>query len=154
MTTAARFTRHNDAHVPHSIRCGGVNHSDGGDLGTCTACGAYIVRTAKGRLLDARHSTTEAGYERWLFACWTRVPHECDPERRDAYQAAVARSLAAGEIVYGQRVEVVKGRKVPVGTVGSVIWVGDGDYGPRVGLVDEAGVKHWLALANVQARPA
>lgn len=37
----------------------------------------------------------------------------------------------------GALVVVARGRKVPRGTVGMVMWEGDGDYGPRVGLAVE-----------------
>lgn len=37
----------------------------------------------------------------------------------------------------GTTVVVARGRKVPRGTVGVVMWEGDGEYGPRVGLAVE-----------------
>lgn len=50
----------------------------------------------------------------------------------------------------GKRVTVVKGRKVPVGTTGTVIWHGEGNYGWRVGVKDADGEVHWTAASNVQ----
>lgn len=49
----------------------------------------------------------------------------------------------------GTEVKVVKGRKVPKGTVGVVIWTGSGQFGPRVGIKDAEGTTHWTALSNV-----
>lgn len=51
----------------------------------------------------------------------------------------------------GQRVKVVKGRKVPVGTEGRCFWVGEGQWGWRVGLETDEGETHWTALSNVEA---
>lgn len=50
----------------------------------------------------------------------------------------------------GTEVKVVKGRKVPIGTVGTVIWMGVGKFGPRVGVKDAAGVTHWTQRVNVE----
>lgn len=52
----------------------------------------------------------------------------------------------------GATVVVVRGRKVPHGTVGVVRWEGDGDYGPRVGLAVEGQDKLvYTAHRNVEA---
>ena len=48
----------------------------------------------------------------------------------------------------GSRVEVYRGRKVAPGTRGEVFWVGEGDYGTRLGLKDDDGATHWLAYRN------
>jgi hypothetical protein len=66
-------------------------------------------------------------------------------ERYDAYMAAEAAKVAKG-----REVRVVKGRKVPVGTQGTVIWAGEGRYGRRVGLKDADGTVHWTAESNVE----
>lgn len=50
----------------------------------------------------------------------------------------------------GDKVVVVKGRKVKKGTEGECIWAGSGDWGPRVGLKDAAGTVHWMAAGNVE----
>ena len=50
----------------------------------------------------------------------------------------------------GQVVRVVKGRKVALGTEGTVFWVGEGKYdGYRVGMKTESGETHWTAVSNV-----
>lgn len=50
----------------------------------------------------------------------------------------------------GKEARVVKGRKVPIGTRGEIIWIGDGAFGRRVGLKDEAGKVHWTSVDNVE----
>lgn len=50
----------------------------------------------------------------------------------------------------GARVRVVKGRKVPKGTEGVVIWEGVGEYGTRIGIKDDAGTVHWTAASNAE----
>lgn len=53
----------------------------------------------------------------------------------------------------GSAVEVFKGRKVPIGTTGTVIWIGADRYKRgafRVGVKDEAGEVHWTAEDNVR----
>jgi hypothetical protein len=50
----------------------------------------------------------------------------------------------------GCMARVVRGRKVPVGTVGTVFWMGEGQYGTRVGLKDSTGQVHWTAASNVE----
>ena len=56
----------------------------------------------------------------------------------------------AKEVERGKVVKVVRGRKVPVGTVGEVFWVGESRWGYRVGLKDGEGNKHFTAETNVE----
>lgn len=50
----------------------------------------------------------------------------------------------------GSFVRVYKGRKVPVGVEGYVFWLGDGQYGPRVGLTTLKGETHWISSSNIE----
>jgi hypothetical protein len=59
----------------------------------------------------------------------------------DAYRAKKAEQKAAAQavedakqIAVGKKVVVARGRKVPKGTVGKVIWLGQGDWGWRAGV--------------------
>ena len=79
-------------------------------------------------------------------AAWI-VEHRGPLYARYAVEDAEA---AARELVKGCRARVVKGRKVPVGTEGVVIWMGNGNWGPRVGIKDAAGEAHWTAADNVE----
>ncbi len=49
----------------------------------------------------------------------------------------------------GLKCKVVKGRKVPKGTIGEIFWVGDKGYGLTVGLKDSQGTAHFTAASNV-----
>ncbi len=53
--------------------------------------------------------------------------------------------------VAGRTVKVVKGRKVPVGTVGRCACVIPGDYGMRVKIEEANGNVHWTAASNCEA---
>lgn len=57
--------------------------------------------------------------------------------------------------VKGKRVRVVKGRKVPKGTEGVVIWAQEQSYsyydkGWRIGIKDDNGDVHWTAASNAE----
>ena len=61
------------------------------------------------------------------------------------------------EIRKGSRVKVTRGRKVPVGTTGTVVWVGNTNYGYRVGITPSGRMVNnrytdvvWTALNNVE----
>ena len=63
-----------------------------------------------------------------------------------------AKAKLIGPISKGSFVVVVRGRKVPHGTQGTVRWEGDGEWGPRVGLAVEDEEKLvYTALKNVDA---
>ena len=69
--------------------------------------------------------------------------------------SAYARALEteawhAEQVKKGSWVKVVKGRKVPIGTVGQVKWEGEGQWGWRV-LLDVNGEDVWTAGTNVEA---
>lgn len=60
----------------------------------------------------------------------------------------------AHSIGKGSRIRIVKGRKVPVGAEGTVIWWGVGNYGPRIGFIPDAypeGGAVWTAESNAIA---
>jgi len=76
---------------------------------------------------------------------------------------------AAETINKGDQVRVVKGRKVPIGTAGIVIWKGEQSYGQsyprhgfahgpgfygqhvtRIGIKDAAGTVSWTSITNVE----
>jgi len=59
------------------------------------------------------------------------------------------------DIAKGVTVRVVRGKKVPIGTTGVVIWFGDGKYGPRVGIKPAAGGEAvWTDAKNVEVAGA
>jgi hypothetical protein len=70
---------------------------------------------------------------------------------RAAHQAALEadRKREAATPRRGKTVKVIRGRKVPVGTVGVVGWYGQTKFGWRVGL-DVAGQRLWTDAKNVE----
>lgn len=76
------------------------------------------------------------------------TPTQAEIEERAAEQARYEAEVEATTIRRGKTVEVVKGRKVPVGTVGEVFWIGDKGWGERVGFNDAEGNTHWTAASN------
>jgi hypothetical protein len=126
--------------------CYGANHRDGGLIGTCDGCGWPVAKTKSGRILDITHSPR--GGRR--IACWSHG-HECNPEAAAAHAAARAAEIESGAIIKGARVVVVKGRKVPLGTTGTVTWVGEDSWGkPRIGFRTADGESFFTATSNVQ----
>lgn len=75
-----------------------------------------------------------------------------------ALESEVSKLESANEVGKGKLVRVYKGRKVPVGTTGRIIWVGEQTFGKgyfakttlRVGVKDDAGEVHWTAADNVE----
>lgn len=148
-TTRPGFTKtQNTSGVATYAPCVGTHHSDGADLGRCDGCGVEVGKTETGRILDViRHGRWNAR----RVVCWSKG-HTCDPEMAAIYTAARAEKMASGEIIKGQTVTVVKGRKVPIGTTGTVIWVGEDNYGKaRIGIKTADGETHFTAESNLKA---
>ncbi len=74
--------------------------------------------------------------------------------REEAARQEEAKRDLLGGFGRGDRVVVYKGRKVPKGTEGVIIWEGSGSYGPRVGVKDDAGTVHWTARSNCERADA
>lgn len=137
--------------ITTTIRCNGVNHSDTGKVTNCKRCGTQVARREDGKLFAVRRYTTEGGYERFVFSCYTRS-HRCDPERVQSYQDAVQRSIEAGQMVPGQSVIVARGRKVPQGTTGTITWVGESEWGERARVQPESGEAFFIPTKNLDVR--
>lgn len=150
MTTSTRpgFTAEMQHGYKTTMRCWGAHHRDAATIGTCDGCGAYVAKTDKGRIVPAspgRHLS-------WVYTCWA-PDHECDPEQAAAHATIVEQKLEAGEMVKGQTVEVVRGRKVPKGTVGTIFWTGEDGYGnERIGIKTEAGETFFFAAKNAEVK--
>lgn len=50
----------------------------------------------------------------------------------------------------GQEIVVIRGRKIPLGTRGTVFWVGETKYGWRVGFKGADGMEQWTDANNVE----
>ena len=90
----------------------------------------------------------------------------CHKEHDEPLELIKAICAEAFYHTYGQQVRVVRGRKVPQGTVGECFWMGYKSYGRvsarpeevykvlRIGIRDEAGAVYWTTLNNVEVIPA
>lgn len=145
-TTRQGFTAEMRNGIKAGARCYGSGHKDTATVGTCDGCGCLVAKTKSGRIMPVGRSY---GYMH-SFACWGNE-HECDAEQAAAYAAAKTAELESGEIVKGQTVTVVKGRKVPKGTTGTIAWIGEDDWGKaRVGIKTADGEMHFTAQSNVE----
>jgi hypothetical protein len=76
---------------------------------------------------------------------------------RDIAAWNIAAAHDALQIEKGSQVEIVRGRKVPLGTTGTVIWIGPDKYtrgAYRIGVKDADGEVHWTAESNARATDA
>jgi hypothetical protein len=83
--------------------------------------------------------------------------HKCDEKEIVEYQEFLQSQLAQGQIVKGQKVVVVKGRKVAKGTEGEIFWLGYETWNgesilKRVGIVLESGEKVFVGSDYVEAK--
>lgn len=105
---------------------------------------------------------TDVTYDSTCFASsGIRCEVDAAPETRAAHrrwldrERAVYQAFAAVEELEqprkGQRVIVARGRKVPIGTTGSISWIGDGYRRgtTRLGITTDAGDRVYTDAANV-----
>ena len=105
--------------------------------------------------VDATKATLKK-YEAWKAADLIRREKAAEirrvaEEKRRAEEAEANAERRARAVRKGVKVKVVKGRKVPKGTVGECFWEGGGQYGPRIGLKEADGTTHWTATSNCTA---
>lgn len=134
-----------------------------GNIFECNACGNEVVWA-----VSKTGNKYLAAPQEWrgdmTFAVRTFLPsHKCTPNADyQAYRAArEASMLANGDLVMGQEVVVIKGRKVAKGTTGIIVWVknetethnitGRVTTTTRVGIKDAEGNVHYTAGTNVVA---
>lgn len=134
-----------------TIHCNGINHRDTGKITRCKRCGSHVARREDGKVFGVRRYTTEYGNERFVFSCYS-PSHRCDPERVETYQAAVQRSIEAGEMIPGQQVIVARGRKIALGTTGKITWVGKSQFGERARVQPESGEAFFIPTKNLDVR--
>lgn len=145
-TTRPGFTPEMHHGAKTAARCYGSGHKDTATVGTCDGCGSLVAKTKTGRIMAVGGMY---GYTR-TFACWGDE-HVCDPQQAAAHAAYKTAKIDAGEIVKGQTVTVVKGRKVAHGTTGTVAWIGEDNYGKaRVGFKTADGEMVFTATSNVE----
>lgn len=150
--TTNTLPRFRSDHV--ATRCYGTNHKDEATKGMCGMCGRDVVKTDKGRILDVRTRVNANDRVVEDFACW-QPAHTCDTIVAARYQAEYDAKLADGELIYGQRVIVARGRKIAKGTIAIIRYVDmENAWGPRVGLkIDGEEALQYTAMKNVDAMP-
>jgi hypothetical protein len=150
-------------HAGHVLRLGEYNWHDDSDFY------ALVWDEEAGRPREVTYASTRG----WTYNNGAAV--DATPEVRAAYDAyrarVIAENAAAAEAVQarvpyvGRHVTVTEGRKVPVGTEGTIFWYGpdkyarrqyrvfdDGRAGYRVGLKTADGEKFFTAATNVEVR--
>ena len=105
---------------------------------------------------ESRWGTSTVDIDPAILAAW-EAAEEAAANRALAAQAlrdaAERESQAEIELKTprrGAEAIVVKGRKVPIGTRGTIVWEGDGQWGPRVCLLTPSGEKHYTATSNIE----
>ena len=100
-----------------------------GSKTSCRKCGAECFKQRSKKGFDYLGEARSIGYEDGTWSS-KKIGHRCDPLKIEIHQAFLVESaaqnvldVAAGEIVKGQQVVVVKGRSVKKGTAGLVFWV-------------------------------
>ena len=83
--------------------------------------------------------------------------HDCNEHEIAQHQVKIAHDLAEGAIVKGQKVVVVKGRKVAKGTEGEIFWLGYETWNgesvlTRVGITVASGEKVFVSSEYVEAK--
>jgi hypothetical protein len=89
-----------------------------------------------------------AEYEEYKTKRDEALARAADKCRKDEAALRFAQELLMPKL--GRRVVVFKGRKVPVGTEGVVIWEGDGQWGTRIGIKRDDGGLEWTAASNAK----
>jgi hypothetical protein len=128
----------------------------------CFKCGRQVVKceSKSGNFYVANIEIVSSQYADYTARGKAIYPvHECDEREIVKYQEFVQRQLAEGAIVKGQKVVVVKGRKVAKGTEGEIFWLGFETWNgesilKRVGIVTESGEKVFVASEYVEAKIA
>lgn len=126
----------------------------------CFKCGRQVVKceSKSGKFYIASIEIVSSQYADYTSRGKAIYPvHECDKNEIVKYQEFTQRQLAEGAIVKGQKVTVIKGRKVAKGTEGEIFWLGFETWNgesilKRVGIVTESGEKIFVASEYVEAK--
>jgi len=121
------------------------------------------VLTADGKVRIVGYGNDEFGGGRatvdadeTVMAAYLEAERQAEQERRRAEEIAVEAARREREREEaaaprrGRTVRVVRGRKVPLGTTGTVGWYGETRYGIRVGIDTDKGERVWTDANNVE----
>ena len=117
----------------------------------CLNCGAPVhtayTKEGKAYLGEPARNSIHGGF----FS----PAHRCDLYSADdsslLYQANL---IAKGEMVVGQNVRVAKGRKIPVGSTGEIVWLGRDSFdatSARALVLLSDGAKEYTSIKNLVA---
>ena len=128
----------------------------------CVKCGQIVVKceSKNGKFYIANIDIVTSQYADYTARGKAIYrAHDCNEHEIAQYQVKIARDLAEGAIVKGQKVVVVKGRKVAKGTEGEIFWLGYETWNgesilKRVGIVTESGEKVFVASEYIEAKIA
>jgi hypothetical protein len=123
--------------------CIGVHHKDSAKIVNCERCGCWVAKVKKGYI------EVRSGEYGFVMNCWADQ-HVCKEENVEGWTSAKNYRIAQGEIVIGQTVTVVRGRKVPIGTTGEIRWIGEDSYGNMKVGIRVNGEMLFTALKNVE----
>ena len=126
----------------------------------CFKCGRTVVKceSKSGKIYVASIEIVSSQYADYSARGKAIYPiHECDEREIVKYQELLKSQLAEGQIVKGQKVVVVKGRKVAKGTQGEIFWLGYETWNgesilKRVGIVTTVGEKFFVSSEYVEAQ--
>jgi hypothetical protein len=126
----------------------------------CFKCGRKVVKCESkgGKFYIASIEIVSSQYAEYSARGKAIYPvHECEEKEIVKYQELLKRQLEEGQIVKGQKVVVVKGRKVAKGTQGEIFWLGYETFNGesilnRVGIVTESGEKVFVNSEYVEAK--
>lgn len=126
----------------------------------CFKCGRTVVKCESkgGKVYVASIEIVSSQYADYTARGKAIYPvHECDQNEVVKYQELIQSQLAQGAIVKGQKVVVVKGRKVAKGTEGEIFWLGYETWNgesilKRVGITLESGDKVFVSSEYVEAK--
>lgn len=126
----------------------------------CFKCGRKVVKceSKSGKFYIASIEIVSSQYAEYSARGKAIYPvHECEEKEIVKYQELLKRQLEEGQIVKGQKVVVVKGRKVAKGTQGEIFWLGYETFNGesilnRVGIVTESGEKVFVNSEYVEAK--
>ncbi len=147
-------------------RCGGRGWIVAWDtLDSMSGCYAEYGSCPEGDKCTAQTVGADPGYYdhkydrlRWHTDTFVSTPalKAAEQELKD-WQETLRAAQDDAKVAKGKIIKVVRGRKVPQGTIGECIWLGAGrgysyyDRGSdRVGLKDSSGTVHWTAASNCE----
>ena len=126
----------------------------------CYKCGREVVKceSKSGKFYIGNIEIVSSEYADYGARGKAIYPaHKCAEDEIARYQLKIVRDLAEGAIVKGQKVVVVKGRKVAKGTEGEIFWLGYETWHgesvlKRVGITVASGEKVFVSSEYVEAK--